>query len=143
MVVDRQIIEKLLNSLKGELHKLDSMEFTPDELMEKVDIQDIINRRLQIAVESCIDTATHLASGLSLPGQNTSADVFRLLAQEKIITEELGEKMAKACGLRNILVHQYLKIDYEIVYQVSQKGIEDLREFARQVVGFLEKNPQV
>lgn len=88
MVVERQIIEKLLNSLRGELSKLDAMEFTYEELISEVDIQDMVNRRLQIAVESCIDIATHLASGLNLPGQNTSADVFRLLAKEKIITEE-------------------------------------------------------
>ena len=143
MVVDRQIIGKLLNSLREELGKLDAMEFTYEELINEVDIQDIVDRRLQIAIESCIDTATHLASGLNLPGQNTSADVFRLLAQEKIINENLAEKMTKACGLRNILVHQYLKIDYKIIHQSSHEGLDGLREFAKTVVDFLEKNPQV
>jgi uncharacterized protein YutE (UPF0331/DUF86 family) len=143
MAVDRQIIEKLLNSLRGELSKLDAMEFTYEELVNEVDIQDLVNRRMQIAIESCIDIATHLASGLNMPGQNTAADVFRLLAKEDIITDELAEKIAKACGLRNILVHQYLEIDYKIIYQSSREGADDLREFARQVVEFLEKNPQV
>lgn len=143
MVVNRQIIEKLLNSLRRELSKLDAMEFTYEELIGEVDIQDIVNRRLQIAVESCIDIATHLASGLNLPGQSTSADIFRLLAQEKVIGTELAEKLVKACGLRNILVHQYLKIDYKIVHESSHEGLDDLREFAKQVVDFLEKNPQV
>lgn len=143
MVVDRRIIEKLLNSLREELSKLDAMDFTYEELADEVDIQDLVNRRLQIAVEICIDTATHLASGLNLPGQDTAADVFRLLAKENVINDKLTEKIAKACGMRNVLVHQYLKIDYKIVHQSSHEGLDDLREFAKAVVDFLEKNPQV
>lgn len=142
MAVDRQIIKKLLDSLKDELSKIEAMDFTFDELIGKVDIQDLVNRRLQIAVESCIDIAVHLASGLRLPGQDSAADVFRLLTKERIIKEELGEKMAKACGLRNVLVHQYLKIDYKIVHQSSKDGLSILKDFAKAVVDFLEKNPQ-
>lgn len=143
MAVDRQIIEKLLNSLKGELSKLDAMDFTYEDLVNEVDVQDLVNRRLQVAIESCIDIATHLVSGLNLQGQDTAAEFFRLLAKEGVIRPELAERVAKAYGLRNVLVHLYLKIDYQIVHQSSHEGLEDLREFARQVVGFLEKNPQV
>lgn len=143
MAVDRQIIEKLLNSLRGELSKLDAMEFTYEELVNEADIQDLVNRRLQVAIESCIDIATHLVSGLNLQGQDTAAEFFRLLAKEGVIGSELAERVAKACGLRNILVHLYLKIDYKIVNQSSHEGLDDLREFAQQVVDFLEKNPKV
>lgn len=142
MAIDRQILLSLLNKLQKILSKLDRMEFTLEELTNNADIQDLVDRRMQISIETCIDMATHLASGLNLPGQDTAADVFKLLAEEKILEKELSEKMAGACGFRNILVHEYLTINYNIVFQNYKHNLDDLREFAKSVVEFLEKNPQ-
>jgi uncharacterized protein YutE (UPF0331/DUF86 family) len=119
------------------------MEFSFFELEKDEDIQDLVDRRLQIAVEICIDIAVHLASGLNLPGQDTAKDVFMLLGKEGVIKKELAKKIGKACGFRNILVHQYLDIDYHEVFRVYQEDINDLRNFAKAVVNFLEKNPKV
>lgn len=143
MAVDRKILEKLLNNLKSALDKLEKMEFTLSELQENEDIQDLVDRRLQIAVETCIDIAVHLAAGLKLPGQDTASEVFELLKKEEVIKKDLAKKMAKACGFRNILVRQYLDIDYNLVFRAYQEDLNDLREFAFQIVAFLEKNPQV
>lgn len=143
MAVDRQILENLLNKLQKTLSKLERMEFSPEELTKNVDIQDLVDRRLQIAIECCIDMATHIASGLNLPGQDTAGAVFKLLAEEKILDRKLSEKMSEACGFRNILVHEYLTINYDLVYLNYKHNLTDLKEFAKTVVEFLEKNPQV
>lgn len=143
MAMDRKIIEKLLHNLRKNLDKLERMDFSLSELEKDEDIQDLVDRRLQIAVETCIDMAVHLASGLNLPGQDTAKDVFELLGKEKVIKEKLAKKMGRACGFRNILVHQYLDIDYQEVFRVYQKDLQDLRDFAKAVVEFLEKNPKV
>ena len=143
MAVDRQILENLLNKLQKTLSKLERMEFSPEELNEKVDVQDLVDRRLQVAIECCIDMAAHLASGLNLPGQDTAGEVFKLLAEEKILDRKLSEKLSKACGLRNILVHEYLTINYNLVFQNYKYNLTNLKEFAIAVVDFLEKNPQV
>lgn len=143
MVVDRQVLESLLNKLHKTLSNLERMEVVVEELLENENLQDLVDRRMQIAIETCIDIANHLASGLNLPGQDTSADIFKLLSEEKILEQNLAEKLSRACGFRNILVHEYLTIDYKIVFQNYKYGLDDLRNFAKTVVDFLEKNPQV
>jgi len=143
MAVDRQVLESLLNKLQKTLLKLDRMDFSSEELREDEDLQDLVDRRLQIAIETCIDMATHLANGLNLPGRDIAGEVFKLLAEEKIIDSNLAEKMSRACGFRNILVHEYLMIDYNLVYENYKFNLDDLRDFAKAVVDFLEKNPQV
>jgi len=143
MVVDRQILENLLNKLQKTLSKLERMEFSPEEFAENEDIQDLVDRRLQVAIECCIDMATHLASGLNLPGQDTAGEVFKLLAEEKILDRKLSEKLSEACGLRNILVHEYLTINYDLVFQNYKYNLVDLKEFAKVIIDFLEKNPSV
>ena len=143
MVVDRQILENLLNKLQKTISKLERMEFSPEEFAENEDIQDLVDRRLQVAIECCIDMATHLASGLNLPGQDTAGEVFKLLAEEKILDRKLSEKLSEACGLRNILVHEYLTINYDLVFQNYKYNLVDLKEFAKVIIDFLEKNPSV
>ena len=38
-------------------------------------------------------------------------DVFRILANNNIISEPLGKKLESMTGMRNILVHDYLRVD--------------------------------
>jgi uncharacterized protein YutE (UPF0331/DUF86 family) len=40
-------------------------------------------------------------------------------------------------GLRNILVHEYGKIDRKKVYGVLTHNLEDLEEFKKQIMRFL------
>lgn len=141
-MVDREILKSLLNKLNKTLSKLERMDISLEELLKNEDIQDVVDRRLQISIEVCIDIASHLAAGLNLPGQDTAADVFELLGKEKIIDPKLAKKLASASGFRNILVHEYLEINYNIVFENYKYRLDDLRDFAKAVVEFLEKNPQ-
>ncbi|MBI2327145.1 DUF86 domain-containing protein [Candidatus Curtissbacteria bacterium] len=139
MPVDRGMIENKLENLKTFIRKLEKMEFTVAEIQDDEDIQDLLDRRMQLAIETCIDIATHIAANLQLPKREVAADVFDVLANEGIINSELSEKMRGAVGLRNILVHEYAKIDYELAYADLKKKLGDLRDFAAQIFGFLEK----
>jgi uncharacterized protein YutE (UPF0331/DUF86 family) len=39
--------------------------------------------------------------------------------------------MVQATGFRNLLVHQYAKLDLSLVYQVVRKDIHDLKSYLR------------
>ncbi|MCK5852244.1 DUF86 domain-containing protein [bacterium] len=41
--------------------------------------------------------------------------------------------MIKAVGFRNIAVHTYQDIDWEIVYSIVTKNLDDFVEFAKQI----------
>lgn len=137
MVVDRLTLVRLLDKLKHELNKLERMEFDLEDILADEDIQDMVDRRMQIAIEACIDIAVNVASAMQIPRKEEAADVFRELARGKVINKDLAERMAKATGFRNVLVHEYVDIDYREVYKNKTTGLEDLREFAKQVVDYL------
>ena len=139
MVVDKLTLLRLLDKLKHEVDKLEGMEFGLDDALENEDVQDLVDRRLQVAIESCIDMATMIVAALSLKRRDEAAGVFRELSLAKIISRDLAEKMAKACGLRNVLVHEYVHIDYKIVYEAKVNNLDNFREFAKVVSGLLEK----
>jgi uncharacterized protein YutE (UPF0331/DUF86 family) len=103
-----------------------------------VDLQDIVSVNLERAVQSCVDVAAHLVSYGNLPSVGTMADAFRALESAKILTQECCEKMRKAVGLRNLLVHQYKKIDWNLVWKVSDQNLNDIVEFCTQVLKWSE-----
>lgn len=51
--------------------------------------------------------------------------------EEKIIKSDPVEKMVSMTGFRNVMAHDYEKIDYKIVYDVLQNGLNDIEELLR------------
>ena len=144
MVVEYRTIKKLLEHLENKLNKIEVMDFTIEELTGDEDVQDILDRRLHLAIEDCISIASHIAAALSLPGREKASDVFLLLGEHGIISDKLSKTFAKeVVGFRNILVHEYIDIDYKLVFKSYKKDLEDIREFSKAVITFLEKNPQL
>ena len=57
-------------------------------------------------------------------------EAFDILAKEKIISELLAEKLKDAKGMRNILAHEYGRIDNELVFHsLAEEIIPDVQEF--------------
>ena len=57
------------------------------------------------------------------------SEAFYILNEEKIIPAELTAKMVGLVGFRNIVAHDYEKIDYDIVYDILQNRLEDIKKF--------------
>ena len=92
--------------------------------------QDAIVANLHRACEQCIDMANHLirVKKLGLPAE--TADSFRLLGKAGIIGAELEKKLTGMVGFRNIVIHEYQKINYRLVEDVVKKHADDLIAFA-------------
>lgn len=94
---------------------------------------------MQIAVEITINLAEHIAAGLNLGKPEFARELFPLQVQEKIIDNELSEKLRDAVGLRNVLVHMYRDVDPGILADSATVGLNDLRAFAKAINEFLGK----
>lgn len=139
MAIDELLIDSMLNNLKTSISRMENMDVTLENILDNDDIQDIVDRRMQIAIESCIDIATHLAAGLDLERKERASDVFLLLSKHKVISDETSQRLAGAVGLRNILVHEYADIDYKLAYKDLKEKLQDLKNFAKEVISFTEK----
>jgi len=94
-------------------------------------------RFLQLAIESLADIGSHVVADLELGTVESYRDIPSILAEHEYITPELRERWIKMLGFRNILVHDYLDIDRQIVYQVLQEELSDIRELRRVFAQFL------
>jgi len=140
MAIDKNLIKAKLEELKTAIRKIENMDLTMEMILGDEDIQDLIDRRMQIAIESCIDISTHLSAGLELHRKEYASDVFLLLGENNILSNDIARKMAGAVGLRNILVHEYAEIDYKLAYSDLEAKLKDLKTFGREIIEFLEKH---
>lgn len=139
MAINRKLINSMIDNLKTNIASIKNKDVSLEQILGDEDIQAIIDRRMQLAIENCIDITTHLIAGLDLPRQERSADAFMILGDKGIISKELAKKMAKTAGFRNILVHEYIRIDYELAYSDLEEKLQDLKNFGKEILEFLEK----
>ena len=130
--MDTDVIKAKLVSLQRCMERI--RQKTPanaQQLAEDFDLQDILILNLQRAVQISIDIATSiLADSPAVP--STMAEAFLLLHRQGVLSEAVARKLAKSVGLRNIAVHEYTSLDWNVVYAVAHTHIEDFAEFGRE-----------
>lgn len=121
------VVRKLarLRSLLGELEKHRAA--SSDEI---ADDPYRVERLLELLITSAADLLTHL---LSERDENpaTYRETFRRAGDLGLIDSELSHRLEKAAGMRNILVHLYDTIDYDIVHAAIANALEDFPQLIR------------
>lgn len=63
----------------------------------------------------------------------------KLQLNNKILSEDLASRLDGTVGLRNILVHEYGKIDRKRVYKFLKEKIENFQIFKKEVLAWLKR----
>ena len=128
------VIKTKLESLRKCLNRIEAKKpETLGDLLQDIDIQDIIALNLERSVQLCVDIANHILSSLDDAPVMTMAESFERLSEKKIINEELGKNLKKAVGFRNLSVHAYDKIDWQLVWNILEGDLMDLVRFFESV----------
>jgi uncharacterized protein YutE (UPF0331/DUF86 family) len=94
-------------------------------------------RALQLSIQACIDVAGHLVAELDLPLPPNYRSLFPELTSVGL-DQGLAARLGDAAGLRNILVHDYLDLDENVVWS-ALGHLDDLRGFAAFVLAKLDQ----
>lgn len=88
--------------------------------------------RFVTAIEAVLDVAHHiLASELWGPAED-SGHAVRLIARHGVLDTDLAERLARATGFRNVLVHGYAEVDDSRVIAALDE-LDDFEAFITQV----------
>ncbi len=96
--------------------------------------QESVLLNLQRACENIIDIANIAVAELDLGVPASAREGFELLENAGIVSPELTSKMATMVGFRNLVVHQYFRIDPEKICDTIEQDLPDLQHFANAVV---------
>ncbi len=132
--MDKELVNEKLEALRHSVRRVENKRpQSADELVNDFDLQDIVTVNLTRAVQLCVDIAAHIISDTEAQPPSTMAESFDVLHQLGILDAALTERLKKAVGFRNIAVHSYQAIDWQIVHHVAQDSLDDFKEFARAI----------
>ena len=139
MVVDKTLILRKLAEIEeylGQVNEYASM--TVDRYSKDWKAQRVVERTLQMMIETCADVAGHIISDKGYRVPSTYADTFRVLYENGILNKDLFETMEKMATFRNIIVHHYDKVDTEIVVGILRKDLNDFSVYKDAIINILK-----
>jgi uncharacterized protein YutE (UPF0331/DUF86 family) len=102
---------------------------TPEEYRRDWKTQRIVERTLQMAIEVCADVANHIIADRNLRMPGTYAEAFEILGEAGLLTEAHRDAMVRMSGFRNLIVHEYARIDPALVVRVLRERLGDFAGF--------------
>jgi len=84
---------------------------------------------LQVSIECCLDVANHIIASEQFRAPRDYADSFKVIEEEEIVNNDLGQRLRLMAKFRNRLVHLYSEIDDSYVYQFMNENLNDIEEF--------------
>lgn len=113
-----------------------------EALLEDPYLQDIVERNLEVAAQCCLDIANRI---ISLEAARKPQDYYEgiiRLGEIGVLPVEFARDFASIAGFRNILVHEYLDLDWDEVY-ANLQALDDMHIFAKQVRQWLENRERL
>ena len=128
-------ISDKIDEIKEYLNEL--AEIAPSKIEEyksNIEKKEACERYFEKIVEAITDLAFLIIKNKKLKIPEDDIDAFNILLENRIIDSNLENKLRDAKGMRNIISHQYGKIDDEIVFAaITQELDDDAREFIKSI----------
>ncbi len=134
-MVNKSVVLRKISHIRHNLSRLKNKgNISLESLKNDFDIQDIALHNLQLAIQGCIDIGSHVISDEGWGVAGSLNEIFYILQNKGVIKAEVSEKMISMVGFRNILVHEYETINFDIVCNILHHHLEDINEYLLAIV---------
>ncbi len=133
-MVDRDLVLAKIEILERCLGRIESARNRSHAGLDALDVQDITVVNLQRAIQAMIDLGAHVVAREGLGVPDSLAASFRLLEEASIIDADLSLRMRRMTGFRNVVVHEYRRLDPAILEAIVRDRLGDLRAFAKLIL---------
>lgn len=126
---------KELNKLVGELKTIIPSNFK--EYKQDIKTRAACERYFERIVECITDVCFSIVKNKKLGILEDDKQAYDFLEENNLISKKLCVNLKEAKGMRNILAHEYSKVDDELVFEaITTEIIRDTKKFINQI----EKN---
>lgn len=122
----REVLIRKLDRLRTFLADLDAHRGRDAASLEEDPYE--AERLLELVVQVSVDILNHELTERGVVPESYR-DSFLRAGDEELLPEDLAESLSYSAGLRNVLVHAYEDIDYELVALAITRALDDLGRF--------------
>lgn len=131
MVVDNVILNKVATMERCIERIREEYIGFEEELAGNYTRQDSVILNLERLCQAAIDLAAHLVRDRNLGVPQDSRELFQMLEQDKLISKSLSQNLQSMVGFRNVDVHDYQKLNLDIVRSIIENHLSDFQEFSK------------
>lgn len=130
-MVHPEVLRRRLQKIDEYVEYLErAQNYSLEELDDDLERQAAVERMLQLSIEALVDMGAHVITDEGLGTYERSRDVPGILNDHGYLGSDLCETWEQMIGLRDILVHQYLEVDIERLYDILQEELDDIQRIA-------------
>jgi len=134
MAIDKTVVNKRLAVLVTEADFLKKLKLSDyNRFVRDPKTLRAAVRAFELIAQSIIDIAGHIVAQKRLGVPDSYRDTISLLAREGLLEQQLSERLQRLVSVRNLLVHQYLELDYRVIFDNVPSVIEDSSAFVAAV----------
>lgn len=132
-----EIIKERLKEIDENLKILSDLSKMPlPAFVSDIKAIKIAERCLEISIQCILDICHHIIAENNWPRPRDNQEAIQIIGQKGVIPLSFAKKISPMAGLRNILVHEYTKIDPAIIHK-NLKHLRDFRQFQRHIFSYL------
>ncbi|WP_160674467.1 DUF86 domain-containing protein [Clostridium sp. C8-1-8] len=131
-MVKREIVITRLNKLKEYIDFLKNIKkHSKEEYLRDPFIYGASERFLHLSIECVLDISNHVIADMRFRRPESNREIFQILCDNNIIDKILSSNLSNMAGFRNILVHDYVSLDREMVYDIIINHLKDIESFMK------------
>lgn len=124
---------KLFKDLEEYLGDVEKILPDEKEFLNSKTLQYSISMLMMNIANTCLDLGSELINLKQLGYPETYREIFTILEKNKLIAPSLAVKMKNLVGLRNLLAHEYGKINMELLYEQA-KELAFIEDFIKKAI---------
>ena len=138
-MVNPEIINERLQEINENITLLEELKTIPfDRFRNDPKTFKCAERCLEISIQCILDICHHIIVDNNWPRPKDNKEAILTIGQKGVIPPDFADHILPMAGLRNILVHEYFKIDQKRLYDHLQ-NLGDFRAFQKHIIEFLKK----
>ncbi len=139
-MLDRPVIEAHLQNMEEALTNLRRYKgLSLKEFSKDLSYIWIAAKGMEILIQNLLDIGAHILASEIKNDWDDYSEIIIKLGQYEIIPEDFAEQIHGMAGLRNILVHEYLRVDVKKLYDYLKNRLADFIEFMGYIQQYLDK----
>jgi len=143
MSIERTVILARLKFIADNIRELQRFEsMSLDDYLSSFDHRIISERIIEVIVQAAIDVNEHILTQMHKVESGTNRESFLQAEQYGMITHDVAVEIAKSAGLRNILAHRYLEIDYVKLFDAIQLALIHYPTYVQQISEYINRGQQ-
>lgn len=122
------LLDEYLSDLTEASKNVTWEEFNTDKIIRRY-----IERTLHMAIEACLDIGNHIISYEGYREPKDNKDTFEVMSEEGILKSQQVGNLKRMAQFRNVIVHDYIRVQPEIVYGILMKHLDDISEYVNEI----------